>query len=97
MSGWTCPRAWSDPSGCSSTKVLWDPCHRVPNCAAPEGGSVYMHTNLGWVGPVELDLAEGETPEQAAQKIAEGYELEEVDRERAIWLAGFEGQEDSFK
>lgn len=75
------PRAWADPEGCSSTIVLYDP---------REGGKVFMNTNLGWVGPVDLDLEKDETAEQAAEKIAEGYELEEVPEERARWLAGME-------
>lgn len=73
------PRAWSDPTGCSSTTVLYYP-----------RGVIYMLTNMGWVGPMNLELEEGETVEQAAEKIAKGYELEEVSEERARWLAGEE-------
>lgn len=94
MSKWKNPRAWADPTGCSSTQVLYDPSDRGEGETIPK---VFMHTNMGWVGPLELDLEEGETVEQVAEKIGKGYELEEVDRDRAIWLVGFEGEEESFE
>lgn len=39
---------------------------------------LYMHTNLGWLGPVDVELGEGETVEMVAERIAGGYELREV-------------------
>lgn len=90
---WKKPRAWSDPEGLSSTVVLYDPGHREE----PLGPFIYMMTNLGWIGPVNVELSEGETVEQVAQRMGEGYELKEVSRERAIWLAGFGGQEEEFE
>lgn len=81
------PRAWADPESCSSTVVLHDP---------REGGNVFMLTNIGWIGPVDLDLGIDETSEQAAEKIAKGYELEEVEEDRAKYLAGWpeEGEDE---
>jgi hypothetical protein len=90
---WKKPRAWSDPGGCSSTIVLFDPGGR----SVDDEPMVFMLTNLGWIGPVELDLDENETVEQAAEQIAKGYELAETDRDKAIWLTNCEGQEELFE
>ena len=91
---WKKPRAWADPEGCSSTMVLYDPRERG---GPGDSAGIYMHTNLGWLGPLENEPEEGETLEQVAENIAKGYKLEEVDRERAIWMAGCEGLEDRFE
>lgn len=61
-------RYWHSLQG-SSTAVLW----------RAKDNAVLMHTNLGWVGPVEVELGEGETVEMVAERIALGYELDEID------------------
>ncbi len=94
MGEWKKPRAWSSPDGTTSTQVLYDPRGREEGDDVP---LIFMHTNMGWIGPVNLDLDEGETVEMVAEQMGKGYELEEVDRERAIWLAGYEGQEEQFE
>lgn len=96
MSKFKKPRLWSDPTGCSATKVLFDPGGRNEG----QGEAIYMNTNLGWVGPVEVSERENgdptapETLEQAAESIAKGYELEERPRERAIAALGYGEEED---
>lgn len=87
------PRAWSDPTGCSSTVVLWDPNDWSNKGLPPQ---IYMCTNLGWV-PVGVDEEDREDTETVAEAMAKGYELEEVPRERAIWFAGHEGLEEDFE
>lgn len=74
------PRAWADPEGCSSTIVLLDE------------GSIFLHTNMGWV-PVGLQTYDPRGEEVVAEEMAKGYELEEVSEERAWWLSGKEKPE----
>lgn len=83
------PRAWSDPGGCSSTKMLYDP--GVPGA---EVKHIFMHTNMGWI-PIEPDEEIG--LENQCESIAKAYGLTEVSRDTAIWLAGYADQEDDFE
>lgn len=101
MSKFKRPRLWACHNG-SSTMVLYDPCDRGGTRVAHKEITVdkpamYMFTNLGWVGPVDVDLTDGETLESACEKVAKGYELVEQDRDRAIWAVGCEGREEEFE
>jgi len=87
------PRAWSDPEGCSSTVVLWDPNDWSSSGYGPK---IYMCTNMGWI-PLGLDTKDPRGSEKVAEEMAENYNLKEVSRERALWFAGHEGNEDDFE
>lgn len=62
-------RMWTDPTGCSSTGI------------ALKDDKIFMHTNLGWVGPLTYELDEGETILTVINRLAHGYELEEIEVE----------------
>lgn len=85
------PRAWSDPEGCSSTIVLYDPHVDRPDL----GPRIYMHTNLGWV-PLGFDVHDARGPEIVAEELGKGYGLQEVSESKARWLSGAEDDEVEF-